>query len=130
VTSKRFAWPRKIVGAGFLALLLLAWLSSRMPLALLLAYAGVSLFAIFLYAVDKSAAENNRWRTPESTLHLVALFGGWPGALIAQDVFRHKSKKDAFQSLFWATVVVNCAALLWLIESGNAVVIDRAVFGP
>lgn len=130
VSSSRGAWPRKSIGVAFLLLLLLSWLSSRMPLAVLLAYAGTSLFAIILYGADKSAAQNNRWRTPESTLHLCALLGGWPGALIAQDVFRHKSKKDAFQSLFWTTVVINCVALVWLLESGRAVAIDRAIFGP
>jgi len=38
--------------------------------------------------------------------------GGWPGALIAQKTFRHKSKKREFQTVFWATVVLNCGALL------------------
>jgi uncharacterized membrane protein YsdA (DUF1294 family) len=114
---------------AFLVLLLLAWLFSRVPLAVLLPYAGASLVVFILYGADKSAAQNNRWRTPESTLHLFALVGGWPGALIAQDIFRHKSKKEAFQTIFWTTVVLNCAALVWLLESGKAVVIDRAIFG-
>jgi len=130
VSSNRAAWPRKVIGAAFLVLLALAWLSSRMPLAVLLAYAGASLVALVLYGADKSAAENNRWRTPESTLHVVALFGGWPGALIAQGIFRHKSKKEEFQTVFWTTVVLNCAALLWLLESGKAVAINRAILGP
>ncbi len=127
--SNRAAWPRKIIGVAFLVLLLLAWLFSRVPLAVLLPYAGASLVVFILYGADKSAAQNNRWRTPESTLHLFALVGGWPGALIAQDIFRHKSKKEAFQTIFWTTVVLNCAALVWLLESGKAVVIDRAIFG-
>jgi uncharacterized membrane protein YsdA (DUF1294 family) len=63
-------------------------------------------------------------------LHVVALFGGWPGALIAQGVFRHKSTKEEFQTVFWTTVVLNCAALLWLLESGKAVAINRAIFAP
>ena len=130
VSSNRAAWPRKVIGAAFLVLLALAWLSSRMPLAVLLAYAGASLVALVLYGADKSAAENNRWRTPESTLHVVALLGGWPGALIAQGIFRHKSKKAEFQTIFWTTVVLNCAALLWLLESGKAVAINRAILGP
>jgi len=129
VPSNHAAWPRKIIGVAFLVLLLLAWLFSRMPLAVLLPYAGASLVAFILYGADKSAAQNNRWRTPESTLHLFALVGGWPGALIAQDIFRHKSKKEEFQTIFWTTVVLNCAALVWLLESGKAVAIDRAIFG-
>jgi len=127
--SNHAVWPRKIIGVAFLVLLLLAWLLSRMPLAVLLPYAGASLVAFILYGADKAAAQNNRWRTPESTLHLFALVGGWPGALIAQDIFRHKSKKEEFQTIFWTTVVLNCAALVWLLESGKAVAIDRAIFG-
>ena len=57
-------------------------------------------------------------RTPENTLHLVAVFGGWPGALVAQDLFRHKSSKASFQVVFWLTVVVNCGALTWILK-GN-----------
>jgi uncharacterized membrane protein YsdA (DUF1294 family)/cold shock CspA family protein len=124
----RLPRPGKLVGAACLALLLLAWLLGKVPLVVLLAYIGASLLAIFLYAADKSAARNGRWRTPENTLHIVALVGGWPGALVAQDVFRHKSSKAAFQFVFWATVVLNCGALLWMLHSGTAVAIDRQIF--
>ena len=41
----------------------------------------------------------------------MALLGGWPGAIFAQRVFRHKSSKPSFQSVFWITVVLNCVAL-------------------
>jgi uncharacterized membrane protein YsdA (DUF1294 family) len=85
---------------------------------------------MLLYAFDKSAAANNRWRTPENTLHFVGFLGGWPGALVAQDVFRHKSRKAEFQYVFWLTVVLNCGALAWLLVSGKAAAIDQAVFGP
>ncbi len=54
------------------------------------------------------------WRTQESTLHLLALAGGWPGALVAQQQLRHKSRKRSFRSMFRVTVMVNCAALGWL----------------
>ena len=64
---------------------------------------------------DKAAARQGRWRTPESTLHTLALVGGWPGALVAQRVFRHKTTKQPFRTIFWFTVVANCAALAWLL---------------
>lgn len=118
------------IGVAFLVLLSLGWLSSKVPSAVLLVYIGASVLSIFLYAADKSAARNNRWRTPENTLHIVALLGGWPGALVSHDVFRHKSRKEAFQFVFWGTVVLNCGALLWLLASGTAVVINRAIFAP
>jgi uncharacterized membrane protein YsdA (DUF1294 family) len=56
-------------------------------------YAGASLIAFVAYALDKAAARAGRWRTQESTLHLLALIGGWPGALLAQRQFRHKTAR-------------------------------------
>ncbi len=66
------------------------------------------------YALDKSAARRNAWRVPEKTLHILSLAGGWPGALLAQQVFRHKTRKASFRAVFWLTVVVNVAWLVWL----------------
>jgi uncharacterized membrane protein YsdA (DUF1294 family) len=76
-------------------------------------YLAASVGTFVAYAFDKSAAQSGRWRTSERTLHLLALVGGWPGALIAQRVFRHKSRKPSFQAGFILTVVLNCVALLW-----------------
>ncbi|MFC7420433.1 DUF1294 domain-containing protein [Iodobacter arcticus] len=78
-------------------------------------YLAVSIVAFIAYALDKSAAKNNRWRTEESTLHLLAVLGGWPGALLAQRVLRHKSAKVVFLRVFVATIVLNCAALACLL---------------
>lgn len=78
------------------------------------AYALMSVVAFFAYRNDKQAAESGQWRTPEATLHAIGLFCGWPGALLAQRVFRHKSRKREFQATFWGTVVVNTVALLFL----------------
>lgn len=47
--------------------------------------------------------------------HLLALIGGWPGALLAQRLYHHKTKKPSFRFVFWLTVLGNCAALLWLV---------------
>lgn len=76
----------------------------------LLAYLTLSLLAFLAYALDKSAAVSGRWRTQEKTLHLFSLAGGWPGALLAQQLLRHKTSKPSFVSAFWFTVVLNVAA--------------------
>ena len=68
-----------------------------------------------MYAKDKSAAESGNWRTAESTLHILSLLGGWPGAAIAQSFLRHKSKKLSFRVTYWITVFMNCGALYWVI---------------
>lgn len=77
-------------------------------------YAAVSLLTFTMYAIDKSAARTGRWRTPEATLHLLALAGGWPGALLAQQWLRHKSAKQSFRAVFWVTVVLNVVGLVLL----------------
>lgn len=82
--------------------------------AILAVYLIVSLVTFVAYAIDKSAAQSGRWRTSEGTLHFLALAGGWPGALIAQQTLRHKSKKTSFLIFFWLSVLLNCAAFVWL----------------
>lgn len=82
----------------------------RMPVAA--AYVGLSLLAFVSYAFDKSAAVAGRWRTPEKHLHLLALAGGWPGALLAQQILRHKTAKAEFIAVFWLTVVLNVAGFV------------------
>ena len=105
---------------GFIGLLALCVMLGRLPIAVLVGYLAASLVTFVAYALDKSAAQNNRWRTQESTLHLLALLGGWPGALTAQRLLRHKSAKTSFQSTFWITVVLNCGAFCWLFTSAGA----------
>ena len=75
-------------------------------------YLTASLLTFCVYAFDKSAAMNRRWRTSESTLHALSFAGGWPGALIAQRLFFHKSKKASFQDTFRFIVVLHFAAIV------------------
>ena len=88
----------------------------ELPVTLLGAYGLFSAAAFLMYGADKSAAEQGRWRTSESTLHTLALIGGWPGALVAQRVFRHKTTKQPFRTIFWFTVIANCVALAWFVH--------------
>jgi uncharacterized membrane protein YsdA (DUF1294 family) len=107
--------------AAFLAFLVGAVFADMLPFSILVLYVAASAITFGVYAFDKSAARNDQWRTKENTLHLFALVGGWPGALAAQRLLRHKSKKQSFQFAFWMTVVLNCGALGWLLtSSGNA----------
>ncbi len=77
-------------------------------------YLLMSLIAYILYARDKYSALKSQWRIPENTLHAVEALGGWPGALIAQFSFRHKSAKLPYQILFWTIVTSHLIAwLLW-----------------
>jgi uncharacterized membrane protein YsdA (DUF1294 family) len=78
----------------------------------MLAYPLISLFSFCQYWLDKQSAQKGRWRTPENSLHLAEVLGGWPGALVAQQVFRHKTRKPSFQLVFWAIVALHQA--FWL----------------
>ena len=104
------------IAAVFLVLIALLVLTGKLPGLVFGLYLGLSAVAFLAYYVDKSAAQNNRWRTAENTLHLLGLAGGWPGALVARHVLRHKSKKESFRSAFRLTVVLNCSVLLWLLS--------------
>lgn len=103
-----------VVAGVFLLFVMLAAAGGLLPVAVSLFYIGLSVIAFAVYAWDKSAARSGAWRTEENTLHTLALLGGWPGALIAQQVLRHKSRKASFRFVFWVTVAVNCAALAWM----------------
>ena len=76
----------------------------------------LNIATFMVYAFDKNAAEQGRWRTPESQLHLLALLGGWPAAWLAQRALRHKSRKQPFLTTYVVTILLNLgalAALLW-----------------
>jgi uncharacterized membrane protein YsdA (DUF1294 family)/cold shock CspA family protein len=94
----------------FFGALIALVVAARIPWIALPAYLAMSLLTFAVYAFDKSAAMNRRWRTSEQTLHLLSLFGGWPGALIAQRMFHHKSRKASFQAVFWLVVALHFAA--------------------
>ena len=76
-------------------------------------FLALNLCALALYAWDKHAAARGRRRVPEARLHLLALLGGWPGAWLAQRLFRHKTRKAAFQRRFAACVALNLLAIGW-----------------
>lgn len=109
-----------VLTAAFLVLVAGSGLVGKLPAEVAWFYLAASLAAFLAYALDKSAARNGQWRTKESTLHLIGLAGGWPGALAAQRLLRHKSRKQSFQFVFWTTVVLNCCALGWLFSTSGA----------
>ncbi len=113
--------PSRLRRAGDLAALALVgahagllWLmvsAGALPGWLCGAFAALSAVAFAAYARDKHAARRQARRTPELTLHLLELAGGWPGALLAQRALRHKNRKPAYQVAFWACVLLHEATL-------------------
>lgn len=82
----------------------------------LLVYLGMSMVSILQYWRDKYSAQHGLWRIPEAQLHAVELLGGWPGALLAQQLLRHKTKKTSYQGVFWLIVLVH--QVYWLDQLG------------
>ena len=117
--TRRNTTPVAPAGAALAYGLMLAWAAlvawavwtRHLPLWSVAALAGLNLATLWLYAADKNAARRGQWRIAEKQLHLLALLGGWPAAWLAQQNMRHKSSKTAFRAIYWATIVLHCAAL-------------------
>lgn len=92
-----------------ISLAFLAMLGYLLPPAVIAWYGLASTVTFLAYAFDKTAARQGRGRLRERTLHVCSLAGGWPGAAIAQQLLRHKSRKQPFRTLFWITAAVNGA---------------------
>jgi len=88
---------------------LLLWRAGLAPL-----YAGligVNVVTVALYGYDKRQAIIGSTRVPEATLHIAALLGGSPGAILAQGLFRHKTRKRGFKIVLAAIVLLQAAAI-------------------
>ena len=109
-----FAWL-------FLMVVGLSVFVTGLPFIVLGAYLFISTVTYLAYAIDKSSAQAGHWRISENALQLLALAGGWPGALVAQQILRHKSKKGSFRIVLWIAVLLNCAGFAWLHTAGGQV---------
>jgi uncharacterized membrane protein YsdA (DUF1294 family) len=88
--------------------------------AVVAAYGFMSALAFWLFWLDKRRASRGQWRISERTLHIVEILGGWPGALAAQRVFRHKWRNTRYMVVFWAiggAHLLGWAAFAWLNRS-------------
>ena len=122
--------PRIAIGIGFLLLAVVLMVMGKVPAVLSLTYLLMSAVPYIAYVLDKDAAgKPRRQRTPEATLHLLDVLGGWPGALIAQQQSRHKTVKASFQAVFWFTVLANLAGAAWLVRSGVPEALTRLLLG-
>ena len=56
----------------------------------------LNLLTFIIYGIDKFKAKKAKWRIPESTLLLLAVFGGSIGAWLGLQVWRHKTQHKKF----------------------------------
>jgi uncharacterized membrane protein YsdA (DUF1294 family) len=66
------------------------------PANAITALIGINFIAFAAFGIDKMKAEVGRWRISESTMLVLALFGGSPGAYAGRAAFRHKTRKQPF----------------------------------
>ena len=88
---------------------------SVLPIAWTCVASGVT---FLYYGYDKMQARNLEWRVREATLHTLAIIGGWPGALLGMHYFQHKTRKRAFQVVFWG-IVLAWEGVWWSIWTGG-----------
>lgn len=112
--SARWGVASYLAIPAFMVLYVAAAFLWEVPAWVVGVYAGASILAFATYGIDKFAAVSDSWRIPEYVLLLTGLLGGWPGAIIAQQVMRHKSSKASFRSAFWHTVFLNVVAFVAL----------------
>lgn len=71
-----------------------------------------NVLTLVIYGADKMAARKAWCRVPESTLLVLGMLGGWPGAMIGQRLFRHKTQKQPFRTYFTVSVIVNISVMI------------------
>jgi uncharacterized membrane protein YsdA (DUF1294 family) len=104
--------PRLLVIPAFLFIATAVALNAQISQLWFAVYGIASVVTFIGYGLDKRAAKQNEWRISETILLMLGLVGGWPGAIVAQELFRHKTKKLYFRTLFWMSVAINIAGFV------------------
>jgi uncharacterized membrane protein YsdA (DUF1294 family) len=118
---RKHNFMKRVVGVVLGVAVGLALLLWRVGLAPLWAgLVSVNAVALLLYGFDKRQAVVGGLRIPEAVLHLVALIGGSPGALLGQELFRHKTRKRAFRLVLAAIFVLQAGLIYgyWRLSRG------------
>jgi uncharacterized membrane protein YsdA (DUF1294 family) len=77
-------------------------------------YAAMSVITLVMYAWDKRASKRaGAQRVRERTLHLMALGGGFPGALMGMFRLRHKTKHASFVVVTVLALAAHAGAWAW-----------------
>ena len=66
----------------------------------------INLLTLLLYKWDKANARRDGRRVPEFVLLLSGFGGGTLAAILAQQLFHHKTKKLSFQFKFWSITML------------------------
>ena len=76
---------------------------------------AINFIAFAAFGLDKAKARRGHYRIAESTLLLFAFLGGTLGAYAGRSLFRHKTRKQPFNSHLFSIAVLQMLALGGLI---------------
>ncbi len=92
-------------------------MSAQTSQTIIVSVLALNLFGFCLYGFDKWSAMRGFRRISERTLLMTALVGGSLGAVIAQQVFRHKTRKQPFRTQLALIVALHVIiGFLWIIR--------------
>ena len=74
---------------------------------------SINATSFVIYGYDKAIAGSTILRVPELVFHILAVFGGSPGALVGQLLFRHKIRKRSFHKLFWLIILAQTVSTIF-----------------
>jgi len=97
-----------VVASGIL------WYSTRWNF-LLVYFLTINIVTFLLYFWDKIISATKIVRVPEVILHTMALVGGSPASLLAQNIFHHKTRKTTFLVWYWLIVLMQILLIIWLL---------------
>ena len=115
-----------VVISLFVGAIILSNSVAALHIGVIAVYAVMSAVTFIAYGVDKLRARSGRWRISEATLLVMGFIGGWPGAIIAQQLFRHKTRKASFRQAFWGSVALNLLVFAIIATPGIREFISRA----
>ncbi|XUY28197.1 DUF1294 domain-containing protein [Agrobacterium sp. rho-8.1] len=81
----------------------------------LAAYLTFNIIVFLIYGWDKKAARSGEWRMSESVLLWLAFLGGSLGAVLAQQLLRHKTRKQPFRTYLVSVIILQivlCGSLI------------------
>ena len=102
-----------ILSGFYIAALVYYQSIERLPLWFLNFFIACNALSFIFYGMDKLAAVKGWQRTRERHFYILALCGGWPGSVLGQIAFHHKTSKVSFRRWFYFMSVINLLLMTW-----------------
>ena len=74
-------------------------------------YLYISILTLLIYGIDKLLAKMKWKRVPERWFHTLSLIGGFPGAFLGMNIFKHKTNKPKFRWMILASLLLHLSVI-------------------